>query len=78
MIKILIVDDQLVIREKLQAVLEEQNDLVVVGTAIDGNQALNQVQSLQPDVVLMDIEMPGKNGLEAAAEISWDTDSDAY
>jgi hemolysin D len=69
MIKILIVDDQLVVREKLQTVLGAQSDLVVVGTAIDGNQAMNQVQSLQPDVVLMDIEMPEKNGLEAAAEV---------
>jgi hemolysin D len=69
MIKILIVDDQLVVREKLQAVFREQCDLVVVGTATDGDQAISQVQLLQPDVVLMDIEMPRKNGLEAAAEI---------
>jgi hemolysin D len=69
MIKILIVDDQLVVREKLQAVFREQCDLVVVGTATDGDQAISQVQLLEPDVVLMDIEMPRKNGLEAAAEI---------
>jgi hemolysin D len=69
MIKILIVDDQLVVREKLQAILGKQSGLIVVGTAIDGDQVMSQVQSLQPDVVLMDIEMPGKNGLAAAAEI---------
>jgi hemolysin D len=69
MIKILIVDDQLVVREKLQAALEKQPDFVVVGTAIDGNDAVDQAQLFQPDVVLLDIEMPIKNGLEAAAEI---------
>jgi hemolysin D len=69
MIKILIVDDQLVVREKLQAALEKQPDFVVVGSAVDGNDAVDQVQLFQPDVVLLDIEMPGKDGLAAAAEI---------
>ncbi len=69
MIKILIVDDQLVVREKLQAALEKQPDFVVVGTAVDGNDAVDQAQLFQPDVVLLDIEMPLKDGLEAAAEI---------
>ena len=69
MIKILIVDDQLVIREKLQIALEKQPDFQVVGSAVDGDDAVKQVGLLQPDVVLLDIEMPGKDGLAAAAEI---------
>jgi hemolysin D len=69
MIKILIVDDQQVIREKLQIALEKQPDFQVVGSAVDGDDAIRQVGLLNPDVVLLDIEMPGKDGLAAAAEI---------
>jgi hemolysin D len=69
MIKILIVDDQQVIREKLQLALEKQPDFQVVGSAVDGDDAVRQVGLLHPDVVLLDIEMPGKDGLAAAAEI---------
>jgi hemolysin D len=69
MIKILIVDDQQVIREKLQLALEKQPDFQVVGSAVDGDDAVRQVGLLNPDVVLLDIEMPGKDGLAAAAEI---------
>jgi hemolysin D len=69
MIKILIVDDQQVIREKLQLALEKQPDFQVVGSAVDGDDAIRQVGLLNPDVVLLDIEMPGKDGLAAAAEI---------
>jgi hemolysin D len=69
MIKLLIVDDQLTVREKLKIVLNRQHDFEVVGTAANGDEALIQVKLLSPDVVLMDIEMPGKNGLQAAAEI---------
>jgi hemolysin D len=66
MIKILIVDDQLVVRAKLQAALVRQPDFQVVGTAADGFSALEQIKTLQPDMVLLDIEMPGLNGLEVA------------
>ncbi len=69
MIKILIVDDQLVVREKLKQTLEKQPDFQVVGSAVDGDDAIRQVGLLQPDIVLLDIEMPGKDGLVAAAEI---------
>jgi hemolysin D len=69
MIKILIVDDQQVVREKLQLALEKQPDFQVVGSAVDGDDAVRQVGLLKPDVVLLDIEMPGKDGLTAAAEI---------
>jgi hemolysin D len=69
MIKILIVDDQLVVRAKLQAALVKQPDFQVVGTAADGFSALEQIKKLPPDIVLLDIEMPGLNGLEVAKMI---------
>jgi hemolysin D len=69
MIKILIVDDQLVVREKLKQALEKQPDFQVVGSAVDGDDAIRQVGILRPDVVLLDIEMPVKDGLTAATEI---------
>lgn len=53
----------------LGALLEMENDLTVAGTATDGGQALRLVESLAPDVLLTDIEMPGLTGLEVAAEI---------
>jgi hemolysin D len=69
MIKILIVDDQKVVRETLRSALEMQQDFQVVGSAEDGDDALVQVQLLRPDIVLLDVEMPGKGGLAAVTEI---------
>lgn len=69
MIKILIVDDQKVVREKLKAILSQDLDLDVVGTAESGEQALELVKKLQPDVVLIDMEMPGMDGVTATRQI---------
>lgn len=69
MIRILIVDDQNIVRQGLQALLEPKPDLKVIGTANDGKSALEQVKNLQPDLVLMDIEMPGMNGVTATRKI---------
>jgi len=68
-INILIVDDQTLIREGLAALLDLSPDLRVVGKAADGRQALAQVEALQPDVVLMDVRMPGMNGVAATRQI---------
>ncbi|NCJ07494.1 response regulator [Synechococcales cyanobacterium C] len=65
MTRILIVDDQRTIRECLRAMLEPDPELVVVGTAGDGHTALEQVELLQPNVVLIDMEMPGLDGVQA-------------
>ncbi len=65
MIRILIVDDQRTIRECLRAMLEPDPELVVVGTAGDGHTALEQVDLLHPNVVLIDMEMPGLDGVQA-------------
>lgn len=69
MIKVLIVDDQVLVRQGLVTLLSLEEDLNVVGEASDGNEAVSQCGFLQPDVVLMDIRMPNKNGVEAAGDI---------
>lgn len=64
-IKVLIVDDQKMIREGLKALVKTEEDIEIIGVAENGEHAVKQVESLQPDVVLMDMEMPGMNGMEA-------------
>jgi DNA-binding NarL/FixJ family response regulator len=68
--KLLIADDQMIFRECLSAILEVQPDLVVVGQAADGLEALQKARTLHPDVILMDLEMPICGGLEATALIT--------
>ncbi len=65
MIHILLVDDQNIVRQGIQALLESRPKLKVVGTAEDGKGAIEQVENLRPDVVLIDIEMPGMSGIVA-------------
>jgi HlyD family secretion protein len=69
-IRVLIVDDQNSIRQRLKLLLEPETDLEVVGIAEDGAIAIKQVESLQPDVVLIDLEMPGMDGVKATKIIS--------
>ena len=64
-IRILLVDDQRLMREGLRILLELEPDLKVVGEAGDGQAALQAYADLQPDVVLMDVRMPGMDGVEA-------------
>ncbi|GAA4112025.1 MULTISPECIES: response regulator transcription factor [Streptomyces] len=68
-IRVLIVDDQMMVREGFSVLLGAQPDIEVVGEAVDGHEAVAQVRALRPDVVLMDIRMPGMNGIEATREI---------
>ena len=68
-IKILIVDDHPVVRDGLNAVLETQPDFEVIGEAGDGQEAVAQVERLRPDVVLLDLDMPGLDGLGALQQI---------
>lgn len=69
-IRILLVDDHPVVRAGLAAMLETQADFAVVGEAGDGAEAVRQVEALNPDVVLMDLEMPGTDGLAALEELA--------
>ena len=70
MIRVLLADDQALIRMGFRMVLDAEADIEVVGEAADGAAAITQAKALNPDVVLMDIRMPGVNGIEAAAEIT--------
>ena len=69
MTTLLLVDDQALLRMGFRMVLEAEDDLEVVGEADDGGAALRQAVALQPDVVLMDVRMPGVNGIEATERI---------
>lgn len=68
-IRILLADDHALIRSGLAALLGSQPEFQVVGEAADGFEAVRQAQLLQPDIVLMDIGMPGLSGVDAAREI---------
>lgn len=69
MTSVLLVDDQALLRMGFRLVLEGEPDLEVVGEAGDGRTAVEQVAALAPDVVLMDVRMPGMNGIEATERI---------
>jgi len=68
-IRILLVDDEQMVRMGLRLILESEDDFEVVGEAGDGVEAVALTKKLDPDVVLMDIQMPGMNGLDATREI---------
>lgn len=69
MIRVVIVDDQALVREGLRALLGRADDIEVVGEATDGNDAVRVVERTEPDVVLMDIRMPGTDGITATRRI---------
>jgi two-component system, chemotaxis family, protein-glutamate methylesterase/glutaminase len=69
MIKILVVDDSVFMRKALSRMLEKDSALQVVGTAANGMEAIEKIETLNPDVVTMDIEMPVMNGIEALKHI---------
>ncbi|MBW4657226.1 MAG: response regulator transcription factor [Drouetiella hepatica Uher 2000/2452] len=70
MIRVLLVDDQSIIRQGLKALLQLEPDLQIVGDAENGQVAVQQVEALQPDVVLMDVRMPVMDGVAATTAIA--------
>lgn len=68
-IRVLLVDDNNIVRYGLKASFQNEEMIEVVGEACDGKAAIAQVQALQPDVVLMDIDMPGMDGITATGEV---------
>jgi two-component system, NarL family, invasion response regulator UvrY len=69
MIKVLIVDDHPLVREGVSAVLAEASDMKVINEARDGNEALEKARLDKPHIVLLDISLPGKNGLEVLKQL---------
>ncbi|MGD2062222.1 MAG: response regulator transcription factor [Nitrospirota bacterium] len=69
MIKILIADDHALVREGITALLSPHDQIEIVGTAANGQEAVGKAGKLHPDIILMDIAMPGLGGLEATLEI---------
>ncbi|MFB3739031.1 MAG: response regulator [Candidatus Velamenicoccus archaeovorus] len=68
-LRVLVVDDHALFRRGLQMVLEQEPDLQLVGEASDGNEAVQKAQELMPDVILMDVRMPKRSGIEATTQI---------
>jgi DNA-binding NarL/FixJ family response regulator len=69
-IRVLLVDDHKLVRAGLQSLLDSTDDLTVVGAASDGAEALTLVAELDPDIVLMDLSMPGMDGIQATQHIT--------
>ena len=72
MIRVVLADDQALLRAGIRALLDAEDDIEVVGEASDGQEAFEVVSRTEPDVVLMDIRMPGTDGLEATRRIAAD------
>ncbi|WP_067505141.1 response regulator transcription factor [Actinoplanes sp. TFC3] len=70
MIRVLLADDHQLVRTGFRVILEIEDDIEVVGEAFDGRQAVELSRRMRPDVVLMDLEMPGMNGLEATEVVT--------
>jgi NarL family two-component system response regulator LiaR len=68
-VNILIVDDHAIVRKGLRTLISGKPDLRVIGEAADGVEAIRQAQALKPDVIIMDLQMPRKNGIQAITEI---------
>lgn len=68
--RIMIAEDQTMVRQALVALLELEPDIEVVAQAADGNEALAMARKYEPDVAVLDIEMPGRNGIEVASQLS--------
>ena len=73
MITVLLADDDVLVRQGLRVLVESSGDLSVIAEAADGDEAVRMAASMRPDVVVMDVRMPGRDGIDATREIaSWE------
>jgi DNA-binding NarL/FixJ family response regulator len=75
MTRVLIADDQPLVRSGIRMILESEDGLEVVGEAVDGQDSIDQARTLRPDVVILDIRMPGLDGIEATRRLLTDVDA---
>jgi two-component system, LytTR family, response regulator len=68
-IRVLIVDDELLARQRIEDLLAKEENVIITGTASDGPSAIEAIRDLHPDLVFLDVQMPGKSGLEIANEL---------
>jgi DNA-binding NarL/FixJ family response regulator len=68
-VRVLVVDDQEMVRKSLSLLFDSEDEIELVGLADTGEEAIHQTQKLHPDVILMDLRMPGMDGMEAARQI---------
>ncbi len=69
-IRILIADDHAIFRDGLRKLLESEHGMAVVGEAVNGDEVVKLAQQVKPDIILLDLAMPGRSGLEALRELS--------
>jgi DNA-binding NarL/FixJ family response regulator len=70
-LRIVLADDHAIVREGLRALIDRQSDMEVIGEAADGREAIEVIERVHPDVVVMDLSMPVMNGTRAAKELMW-------
>ena len=68
-VRVLVIDDSALMRKLIPRILEQEESIEVVGTAMDGNFGLKKIKELKPHVVTLDLEMPGLNGIDTLKEI---------
>ena len=68
-LRVLVIDDSALMRKLIPKILERDDSIEVVGTAMDGNFGLKKIEDLKPEVVTLDLEMPGMNGIDTLKEI---------
>ena len=72
-IRVMMADDHLLFRQGVRKLLECEDDISIVGEAANGNECVAMLATLRPDIVLLDLNMPGKNGLAVLAEVDFDS-----